>query len=122
MDKSIDQLGQDLALANYAKSTQRKYLRTAEHLSNRFGRPLAELTREDLRTYVEEIQSRGQSASWVVTQLAALAFLYRKTLGRPETVSFLSYPKRHKPLPTVLSLEEVGALIRPSVTLATRPS
>jgi len=26
-------------------------------------------------------------------------------------VSFVSYPKRHKPLPTVLSVEEVGALI-----------
>jgi integrase len=48
----------------------------------------------------------------VIGQLAALSFLYRKTLGRPELVSFVSYPKRHKPLPTVLSLEEVGALIQ----------
>jgi site-specific recombinase XerD len=48
----------------------------------------------------------------VTTQLAALAFLYRKTLGRPELVSFLSYPKRSHPLPTILSLEEVGALLR----------
>ena len=54
MDKSINQLGQDLALANYAKSTQRKYLRVANGLSSRFGRPVADLTREELRTYVEE--------------------------------------------------------------------
>ena len=45
MDESIKQLGQDLALAKYAKNTCKKYLRTAEHLSNRFRRPLAELTR-----------------------------------------------------------------------------
>ena len=37
MDSSIKQLGQDLALAKYAKGTSKKYLRTAEHLSNRFG-------------------------------------------------------------------------------------
>lgn len=111
MHKTIEQLGQDLALANYAKTTQKKYVKTAEHLSSRFGRPLAELTREELRTYVEEISARGRSASWVVVELAALAFLYRKTLGRPEVVSFLSYPRRSRPLPTVLSLDEVGALL-----------
>lgn len=111
MDTSIEQLGQDLALAHYAKGTQKKYLWTAERLSSRFGRPLAELTRDELRTYVEEISARGRSASWVITQLAALSFLFRKTLGQPQKVSFVSYPKRHRPLPTVLSLDEVGALI-----------
>jgi integrase/recombinase XerD len=48
----------------------------------------------------------------VVGQLAALSFLYRKTLGQPDKVSFLSYPRRPRPLPTVLSLQEVGALIQ----------
>lgn len=111
MDPTITQFGQDLALAGYAKATQSMYLRTAEHLASRFGRPLADLSREDLRTYVEEIVARGKSASWVTTQLCAVRFLYRKTLGLPERVSFISFPKRHRPLPTVLSLEEVGALI-----------
>jgi site-specific recombinase XerD len=111
MDKSIDQLSQDLALGNYAKGTRDAYVATARHLSARFGKPVAQLTREEIRTYVEEMTARGKSASWLITQLAALSFLYRKTLGRPEVVSFLSYPKRHKPLPTVLSLEEVGALL-----------
>ena len=40
MDKSITQLGQDLALAKYAKTTRKSYVRTAEHLSGRFKRPL----------------------------------------------------------------------------------
>lgn len=112
MDKSITQLGQDLALAKYAKTTRGRYVRTAEHLSGRFKRPLTELTRDELRTYVEELTSRGKSASWLRMHLAALLFLYRKTLGRPELVSFVSLPKQSHPLPTVLSLEEVGALLR----------
>jgi site-specific recombinase XerD len=61
---------------------------------------------------VEELTSRGKSASWLTMHLAALVFLYRKTLGRPELVSFLSYPKRPRPLPTILSLDEVSALLR----------
>ncbi|MGH7269311.1 MAG: tyrosine-type recombinase/integrase [Polyangiaceae bacterium] len=111
MDQSIEQLGQDLALAKYVKSTCKKYLGTAEHLSNRFRKPLGELTREQVRIYVEEISVLGKSASWLNCQICALSFLYRKTLGRPEVVSFLSYPKRSHPLPTVLSLEEVSALL-----------
>jgi site-specific recombinase XerD len=111
VDTSIRQFGQDLALAGYAKKTQARYVRTAEHLASRFGRPLARLTREELRTYVEELAARGRSGSWVNVELCALRFLYRKTLGQPERVSFISYPRRHRPLPTILSLEEIGALI-----------
>jgi integrase/recombinase XerD len=110
MDKSIKQLDQDLALARYAKTTCSKYLKTAEHLASRFGRPLADLTRDEIRTYVEEVTARGKSTSWITGQISALSFLYRKTLGQPERVSFVSYPRVTRPLPTVLSLEEVGAL------------
>lgn len=38
-------------------------------------------------------------------------YLYRKTLGLADRVSFLSHPRCHSPLPTVLSMREVGALI-----------
>jgi integrase/recombinase XerD len=111
MEQSIEQLGQDLALANYAESTRAQYVSTAKHLSSRFCKPLAKVSREELRSYVEELRARGRSPSWLVGHLAAVRFLYGKTLGQPDKVSFISYPKRHKPLPTVLSLEEVGALL-----------
>ena len=84
MDRSIEQLVQDLALTGYAKSTQKKYIKRAEHLANRFGAPVVDLTREQLRTYVEELTALGNSASWMCCQIAALAFLYRKTLGQPD--------------------------------------
>jgi site-specific recombinase XerD len=112
MDKTIKQAEQDLALAGYAETTQQQYLATTRHLSGRFGRPLDALSREDLRTYVAELTARGLSASWLNTQLAALMFVYRKTLGRPEVVSFITFPKQHSPLPVVLSLDEVAAVLR----------
>lgn len=112
MDKSIEQMGQDLARAGYAKSTREGYLRVATKLSQQFGRPVAELTREQLREFVDALAASGRSASTVSGQLGALIFLYRRTLGRPQDVSFIKLPKRHSAIPAVLSLKEVDALIR----------
>lgn len=113
MNRSIDRMAQDLALANYAKTTQERYLATARHLGERFGRRrLEDLSRDELRTYVEELTARKRSASWLKMHLAALVFLYKKTLGFPERVSFITFPKQHSPLPVVLSMEEVDAAIR----------
>jgi site-specific recombinase XerD len=44
--------------------------------------------------------------------LAALVFLYEKTLGVADRVSFITFPKQHSPLPEVLSLDEVNATLR----------
>jgi site-specific recombinase XerD len=110
MDKSISQMRQDLASGSYAKTTQESYLKTVEQLAGHFGRPIAELGREDLRGYVELLRGRGRSASWLKMQYAALVFLYRKTLGRPDVVSFVIWPRQRSPLPPVLSTDEVTAL------------
>jgi integrase/recombinase XerD len=48
----------------------------------------------------------------VSDRLCAVLFLFRRTLGRPELVSFIKLPRRHSPLPSVLSLEEVHALLQ----------
>lgn len=112
MDKSIERMTQDLARRGYAQRTKDLYLRAVNDLSRRFGQPVANLTGDELRDYVDEIVDAGKSPSWVAIHLAALSFLYRKTLGRPELVAFISFPKKHSKLPQILSLDEVEALLR----------
>jgi site-specific recombinase XerD len=112
MDKSIEQMRQDLARAKYAKKTAKAYVETAEQLMATCGCPVESITREQVRSYVDAVSNRGLSPSWQSSKLCAIRFLYRKTMGRPEMVSFITLPKRHSPLPTVLSLDEVGALLR----------
>jgi integrase/recombinase XerD len=112
MDQSIEQLGQDLARASYAKTTQERYVRTARELADRIRKPLVDVTREDLRAFVEFVGSRGMSPWQVRDRLSGVLFLFRRTLGRPELVSFIKLPRRHSPLPSVLSLEEVHALLQ----------
>jgi integrase/recombinase XerD len=113
VENNIKQMTQDLARTGYANTTQARYLATARHFVERVqvGAP-AVLTQDDLRGYVDELAARGRSASWMKMELAALVFFCRKTLARPELVSFICFPKQRSPLPTVLSLEEVGAMLR----------
>ena len=112
MDTSLEQMRRDLASAPYAAHTKGQYLKKAELLAAHFGKPVAELERDDLRGYVEHLQAVGQSASWLKVHLAAICFLYAKTLGRPNDVSFIQWPRQHSPLPAVVSVEEVDALFR----------
>ena len=111
MEETIARMQQDLAFAGYAESTREAYLKTAKEILTRIGRPVEEIGRDDLRAYVEYLRGQGKSASWLKMKLAAMVFLFVKTLGRPTEVSFVAWPKQYSPLPTVLSLEEVAAFL-----------
>ena len=111
MDESIEQMRQDLAFASYRESTRQGYLKTVKDIAAHFGRPVAEVGREELRGYVELLRGQGRSASWLKMKLAAIVFLFAKTLGRPTDVSFIVWPKQCSPLPPVLSQGEVAAFL-----------
>lgn len=111
MSNEIENMARDLALKGYAETTQQMYLQRVRHLNTRFERPATELTRDDLRLYVTELQACDKSPSWLCNQLGALLFFFRRTLGRPELVSFISLPKKYSPLPEVLSVKEVNQFL-----------
>lgn len=104
-------MSQDLARAGYAKKTQVEYRKEAERLSVFIGRPIAEASRDDLRRYVEGLTAESISASQKSNRLCALLFLYRRTLGKPNMVSFVKLPRRHSKLPAVMSQQQVDALL-----------
>lgn len=112
MSSEIENMARDLALRGYSKSTRTSYPREARRLVERFGKPASQLTQDELRRYVEELSQRGKSSSLFRNQLCALLFLYKKTLGRPELVSFIGLPKRYSPLPEVLVVKEVDDLLQ----------
>ncbi len=107
MDTELEQMARDLTLGGYAERTKRDYLQVASKLQERFGRPAGELEREQLRLFVEELDARGNSRSWFNGKVAALRFLYCRTLGRPEVVSFIKCKKVNPNLPAILSVQEV---------------
>jgi len=107
-----DKMMQDLKLAGYADSTKRIYIRSIVDLARFFKRSPEMLNRNDLRRWVDHLSERGDIRSQRLRQhFSALKFLYGKTLGLPERVSFISWPKNPVTLPTVLSPGEVQALL-----------
>ena len=110
MGKIGDQMRQDLALAGYARETQRMYWSDARALVKRFQKPATDIGREDLRAYVDELCASGVSPSRIKQHFAAMKFLFEKTLGRPSEVSFLAWPAQPRPLARVLAAEDIVAL------------
>jgi site-specific recombinase XerD len=108
---------QDLELAGYADKTRAEYLRVAgDYVKFHWRRP-SEMGQEQVRAWVEHLTERHRAGRIGPQRLrqhyAALKFLYAKTLGRPEVVSFLSSsPSDPKRLPVVLSAEEVQRLLQ----------
>lgn len=111
MDKNIEQLSRDLALAEYSDSTCRTYVSAARQLCESSGKAIVDVTRDELRAHVEGVVRQEKSATQKRMRLSGILFLYRRTLGRPEMVSFVKLPRPYSPLPEVLGVEEVAALL-----------
>src|SRR5215469_5297572 len=101
----------ELQLRNYAQNTIRHYVRTVEDFARRFRCSPDRLGPRHVREYLAELFRKEKSAGTVGQRLAALRFLYVKTLRRPWSIADTPYPKKTHRLPTILSREEVAQLI-----------
>ena len=106
-----ERLAWDLGFAQRADKTRKLYVADARAFARFFERSPEELGQAEVRAWVEYLIGVGTSPSRLRQHLSALVFLFRKTLGRPEAVSFFSWPKDPEQLPVVLSVEEVAALL-----------
>ncbi|MBN4050367.1 site-specific integrase [Desulfobulbus sp. AH-315-M07] len=107
-----DRMMKDLALAGYAESTQQHYLSAAGNFVKFHWRCPSQLGHDEVRAWVDHLRAQRKSLQHLGVQLAALKFLYAKTLGRPEVVAFLSWRSAPRRLPTVLSADEVRRVLR----------
>jgi len=106
-----DRMSRDMERAGLLPLTRKEYIAAIRHMTEFLGRPLEDLGPDDIRAWDDEMHRRGLGASWVRVHVAALLFLYRRTLPRPEMVSFLAFPRRRKRLPVVLSAEEAARVL-----------
>jgi integrase len=103
---------EELERRNYSEATTRCYIRTVEDFSRRFKRSPDCLGPEHIREYQAELFKKRKLSPGTVTQrLAALRFLYIKTLRNTWSIAETPYPKRAFHLPAILSREEVERLI-----------
>lgn len=112
MGKIRDRMQQDLTRAGYSVGTVRCYLACAKHFVGHFGgRSPLKLGQDEMRAFVEHLERRKLSAQRVRQYLAALKFLYGKTLGRPEEIAWISFPRAKRRTPAILSGSEVARVL-----------
>lgn len=102
----------DLAMGGYAIKTQEIYIDCIEKLANYFRRSPARLEQSDVREWVRYLTFETDVGPQRLRQhFSALKFLYGKTLGRPEVVSFVTWPRVPSRLPIVLSPGQIESLL-----------
>ncbi len=114
-------LAEDMKIRNLAQATIDAYTYHVQRFADFTKKPLRRATPTDVRNFqlylIEEAKVGYSSFNQAV---CALRFLYTTTIPRKWPVAMIPYGKRRKKLPTVLSNEEVEALLRCTPNLKQR--
>jgi integrase/recombinase XerD len=104
-----------LLAANRAPRTVEAYRRDLTDISARLGRPLADVSTEELERYLAELRAAGLSAATVARRTAAARSFFRHLvlLGRraDNPAAAVALPRKRRQLPRTLSPSEVERLI-----------
>ena len=112
MKSVIKRMESDLKLKRLSESTRKEYLRCARDFVDFFKRSPGRLKENDVRQYLLHlVEERKVSVSTHKMHLAAIKFLYTTTLGRPQVVEKIPWPKVSSPVPEVLSFDEIHGLL-----------
>jgi integrase/recombinase XerD len=111
MGQLRDRMEQDLKLRGLSPATRRNYLLYCRRFAAFFMRSPEELGAAEVRTFLlHQIEVEQLAYASYRQVYAALKFLYGVTLGRPEAVSYIPFPKSPpRRLPKVLTIAELSA-------------
>jgi site-specific recombinase XerD len=111
MYSDMERFADDLDLAGRSRSTKRIYLAALRELAHFHDLAPSRLDQDGVRAWIRAVRRRGLSPQRMRHHVSAVKFFYAKTVGRPDMVGFLSFPRDPQRLPTVLSMNEVRRLL-----------
>src|SRR2546427_11572447 len=99
---------EDMQLRNYSPESQRSYIDAVARFARYFNKSPEKLGAEEIRPYqLYLLKEKKIGWSTLGLNFCALKFLYTKTLSQPRVTEKAAKPKGSKPLPLVLSREQV---------------
>lgn len=106
-----ERMVEDLRIRNYSPRTVQCYVSMVARFTKQFGKPPAQLGAEEIRKF--QVQLIEKKVSWTLFNQAvcALRFFYKVTLPRDFAVEHIPFAKTKRPLPTVLSVDEVRRIL-----------
>ncbi|MBU0486320.1 MAG: site-specific integrase [Bacteroidetes bacterium] len=112
MKSLVEKMQQDLAIQNYSSRTIELYKWHIKAFLGHHSKAAEQITEDDIRDYLYYAKTEKQySSSNLAQSFSAIKFLFRETLKMPLSLSALKGPRRGRPLPLVLSKEEVKQVL-----------
>lgn len=111
---------EDMRLRKLGPKTQASYVRAVRNLAQFLGRSPDLANAEDLRRFQLDITERGTSRTTINATISGLRFFFEITLERPEVMKKVKPVPVERKLPVILSVEEVGLLLRHAPNLKAR--
>jgi integrase/recombinase XerD len=112
MGKLYEKMYEDLKLRNYSGDTLHAYPGDVKRFVAHFMKSPDELGEAHVREFMLYLQgARKVGPATLHRYLASIKFFYRVTLGRPEVVERIPFPKVPKPLHDTLSRQEVEHIL-----------
>ena len=109
--KLIEQIIQKMRVKRYSANTIKTYASCLQLFFKYFeGADTANLNREDIISYMDDLVQRGYSKSAQNQYINAIKFYYEKHLGRERTFYFIERPFKDQRVPIVLSKAETQRL------------
>jgi site-specific recombinase XerD len=115
-DRFLQVIVRELKIRCYQQKTIKTYRNAVGKFLTWFGAMPHQVTREDVRNYLETLVDGGADSSWISTNLSAIRTTFDKLCGASVTLGLVS-PRRRKKLPVVLSRDEVVRLLESAVSL-----
>lgn len=101
-----------LELKRYANSTIRTYVQFFENFINHYSKlELRVINESHIREYLQLLIAQNKSNSYINQVINAIKFYYEVVLGMPNRFYEIERPRKQYKLPSVISKEEVLALI-----------
>jgi len=109
----VERFRRYLQVRNYAQETINNYVPALIHFLKYFhGRDVRKLNEVDLENYqMRSVVDKGLSHSYQNTLVSVVKLFYESVIGKQISPEFISRPRRERPLPKIMSMEEVSTLL-----------
>jgi integrase/recombinase XerD len=102
---------EDMRIRGIGEKSCQSYIRAIKDFASFLGRPPDTATPEELRSYQLHMTNARVSPSTFNVRIVALRFFFGVTCGREEMKRHMQFRRKPRPLPIVLSVEEVAELM-----------